>query len=430
MALYRLMLIGGLMLISSVSDCFAQSDKWVGEWGITYQPWPHIPPVEMKLHISSPVKGALYPAKLTLEYSSFFGEYEVLLAKKNDGQLGIGRNKYPIHEEPYGLGAWMMYLNGTLDFQDTDVPTLHLNRMWISNFGIFMQGLYDDELFTNQKVHIRDFLYRDSITLRKISDVPWEHPNTERIVNTDSIYYGVYEPVELTHPNIRMAIQDEERYDRDTITIVHNGNVLVDRIEVGDLTDLSAEIRLDTGENFITFFADNYGDLPPNTASFLMMTERDGQHVFDFTNKANAYATFMVARVRYHGNDIDTLPKKIPKTSSLGRENIPIGEMHVRTEKISLELWDRQIADGDIVSLQVNGAWVLRNEEVKKEKKRIGVTMKPGRNRFIFRAENLGRIPPNTAVLRVLHAEGERIFYLHTDLKRNNVLDIYYLIDE
>jgi len=52
--------------------------------------------------------------------------------------------------------------------------------------------------------------------------------------------------------------------------------------------------------------------------------------------------------------------------------------------------------------------------------------LKRGKNRIVFRAENLGKIPPNTAVLLV-HAGGEqRKFYLSTDFERNNVLDVLF----
>lgn len=415
----------------------------------------------MTLRIAEPTAGMLYPAKLELTYGTFKGEYELLLVKKNNGQLGVGRNKYPLVEEPFGLGPWMMYLNGVLDHQQADAggKKLVLKRLWLDNFGIFMRGLYDNEFYTNTKVFLRDFLYRADIVLQQVNNEPWAHPHTQRIVDTDTIYYGVYDPIKSERNILSLAIQDEERYDRDTVTIVHNGKMLADRLPLEEAMALDS-ITLDAGENYLAFFADNYGDLPPNTANFIIGTGGDdGQlYGFDFSDHSNAYSTVMVARFQYQPKasvtpiisespvpsapDADnqptdttvqtesarTEPASPPNTPvyTKGRRDQRIGQLKVATEQVILELRDEQVEDGDIISLEVNGAIVAQGMEVSRQGRRFGVTLKRGRNRIVFRAENLGRIPPNTAVLLV-HADGEqRKFHLSTDFERNNVLDIFF----
>lgn len=440
----------GLMGLSWTAT--AQS-QWTGTWSMSYKPWPHIPAIDMTLRIAEPAAGMLYPAKLELTYGTFKGEYEVLLVKKNDGQLGIGRNKYPLVEEPFGLGPWMMYLNGVLDHQreDADGEKLVLKRLWLDNFGIFMRGLYDNEFYTNTKVFLRDFLYRADITLRHVDNEAWVHPHTQRMVDTDTIYYGVYDPVKSERNVLSLAIQDEERYDRDTVTVVHNGKILADRLPLEEAMALDS-ITLDSGENYLAFFADNYGDLPPNTANFIIGTGGDGGQLygFDFSDRGNAYSTVMVARFQYQpmpsvprepsvpsisyagdeptGTTHRTEPAPAPNTPvySKGRRNQRIGQLEVGTKRVILELRDEQVEDGDIISLEVNGAIVAQGMEVSRQGKRFGVTLKRGRTRIVFRAENLGRIPPNTAVLLV-HADREqRKFHLSTDFQRNNVLDIFF----
>ncbi len=416
---------------------------WTGTWSMQYKPWPHIPEINMTLQVAEPIMGMLYPARLALAHGGFKGDYELLLVMKNEQQLGIGRNKYPTAEEPFGLGPWMMYLNGVFEHQRLDTgDVMTLKRVWLDHFGIFMHGLYDNEFYTNTKVYLRDFLYRTDITMAKVDDRPWQHPHTQRIVHTDSIYYGVYEPIETTSDWLSVFLQDEERYDRDTVTIVHNGKVLADRLPLEHAMELDS-IQLDTGENYLAFFADNYGDLPPNTANFIVgTTEEKGQlYAFDFRNRSNAYATVMVANIRYKRPEpipeippeisrdtvvSETTPERQPVRYNRGRRDLRVGEWEVRTEKVTLEIWDEQIEDGDIVSLEVNGARVADQVEVSKDGKRIGVSLNPGRNRIVFRAENLGRIPPNTAALRVVSGGEERKFHLSTDFERNNVLDIIF----
>ncbi|GGG94281.1 hypothetical protein GCM10007415_31720 [Parapedobacter pyrenivorans] len=417
---------------------------------MSYKPWPHIPAIDMTLRIAEPTAEMLYPAKLELTYGSFAGEYELLLVKKNDGQLGIGRNKYPLVEEPFGLGPWMMYLNGVLERQqtDTDEESLMLKRLWLDNFGIFMRGLYDNEFYTNTKVFLRDFLYREDMVLARVDDTPWMHPHTQRMIDTDTIYYGVYDPIKSEQKVLSLAIQDEERYDRDTVTIVHNGKMLADRLPLEQAMAL-ASITLDSGENYLAFFADNYGDLPPNTANFIIGTagDRGQQYGFDFSDPSNAYSTVMVARFQYLPKIPQSPVRSIPPTDdepsdttdsnaltparkmpvhTKGRRNQRIGQLKVGTEQVILELRDEQVEDGDIISLEVNGAVIADGMEVSRQGRRFGVSLKRGRNRIVFRAENLGRIPPNTAVLLV-YADGEqRKFHLSTDFERNNVLDIIF----
>jgi len=437
-----------ILLIGFPWTASAQS-VWTGTWSLSYKPWPHIPAIDMTLRIADPTANMLYPAKLELTHGTFNGEYELLLVKKNDGQLGVGRNKYPLVEEPFGLGPWMMYLNGVLERPQTDTTgeRLVLKRLWLDNFGIFMRGLYDNEFYTNTKAFLRDFLYRADIALERVDDKPWEHPHTIRMINTDTIYYGVYDPIKSDRDVLSLTIQDEERYDRDTVSIVHNGKILADRLPLEQAMALDS-ITLDTGENYLAFFADNYGDLPPNTAKFIIGTDGDNGQLygFDFSDRSNAYSTVMVARFQYQPKapittqlPVTPVPDALPRTIdrdepatpgtpvyTKGRRNQRIGQLTVSAEQVMLELRDEQVEDGDVISLEVNGAVVANGMEVTQQGRRFGVTLKRGRNRIVFRAENLGRIPPNTAVLLV-DADGEqRKFHLSTDFERNNVLDVIF----
>lgn len=403
----------------------AQTDKWIGTWEMHYKPWPHIPAIEMELQIAKPVKNMLYPAKLRFSYQGFRGEYELLLVKKNNNELGIGRNKYPLIEQPFGLGPWMMYLNGKLSYR-TGIPSdsLVLQRLWINNFGVFMRGLYDDELYTNQKAFLRNFLYNEEITLSKKDDIAWTDLHISRIVDTDTIFYGVYDPIEVKKPEILLSMQDEERYDRDTVTVVHNGNLLANGLALEQATKLN-EFVLDSGENYIAFFAENYGDIPPNTANFLLTTqgEKGGMYSFNFANKSNAFSTVMVARFQYKPVK-NIIQEDVEETRTAGRRDVRIGTMVVHDEKLTLELWDEQVEDGDIISLYVNGTEVISKVEVRKRMKRFTINLQPGRNRILFFAENLGLIAPNTAALRMRAGNVEKVLHLSTDMQQNNVLEV------
>ncbi|WP_217607554.1 hypothetical protein, partial [Chitinophaga sp. GbtcB8] len=72
----------------------------------------------MQLQIGVPEQGVSYPAKIKLQQGRLTGVDELLLARKNEQQLGMGKGKYPLGEAPLKLGIGLGYLNGTLDFGD------------------------------------------------------------------------------------------------------------------------------------------------------------------------------------------------------------------------------------------------------------------------------------------------------------------------
>ncbi|CAL1521088.1 hypothetical protein [Chitinophaga sp. MM2321] len=410
----------------------APADKWTGTWRMVYKPWPHIPAITMELQIGESSYHMLYPALLKLDYPPFSGVYEVLLARKNDQQLGIGRGKYPIKETPFKLRSWMLYLNGTFDYGkgSNAMPVLNLHRMWINAFGLFMHGLYaDDEIFVNTKVALRDFLYRDSIQLKKINNKPWNDPHTRRILHPeeDSIYFGIYEKIMVKDSIAHITIIDKDQLDRDTVTLVHNGQVLMNSMEINAQTR-EQQIRLDTGMNIFSFFADNYGGLPPNTGDMRVNID-SGKYSFDFSDGPNAFATFLVAQFyREPGITVppplqDTLQRTAKATT---RQDEWVTSLVVKQANITLELWDGQTEDGDSISLRLNDTWIASGFAVKKKVQQINVTLQRGENRLLFMADNLGSIPPNTAVLRIRFGEDAKTVELNTDLKRNNMIRIVY----
>ncbi|MGV3761015.1 hypothetical protein [Parapedobacter sp.] len=426
--------LGTIWLVAFVVSVNAQqSDKWSGIWEMQYQPWPHIPPIHMELQLARPVADMLYPARLSLTYGDFTGVYKFLLVKKNEHQLGVGRNKVPVNEQPFALGPWMMYLNGTLDYRPTGTGAqLSLSRHWIDRMGIFMSGLYDNEVYTNTKTYIRNFLYREDILLRQTDTAPQQFPLQDQLIYSDSIFYGIYDPIPTDTSALEFSVHDEEHYDQDTVTIVQNGRVLIDGLPIEQAVKLD-QLTLDTGENYIAFFAENYGTLPPNTANFIIGTTGNDAQLFsfDFSHRANAYATVIVARFQYKPPtgppETQTRPKPTTAHGSVhasGRRDVQIGKWRIATQKIELEIWDDQVEDGDVISIEVNDALVVGQEAVTKKTKRFGITLKPGNNHIVFSARNLGKIPPNTAALSIIADGQKKTFRLNTDFERNNVLDI------
>lgn len=444
-----------IVLCCCIVTAYGQTDKWVGTWSMEYKPWPTTGGIKLQLQIGKPERNMLYPAQLKVIYSPFSGTYEVLLAKKNDNQLGIGRGKYPVEETPFHLGAWMLYLNGTLNYQAKGEPELALQRMWIDSHQLYMQGLYsDDEMYAYMKDLLRELLSQRDIVLKKKNNTPWQHKDTHRILHPegDSIYFGIYDKVDVYDSIVPLSIRDEDAIDRDTVTLLHNGKQLLNRSFISE-TGTILQLPLDTGINIVTLFADNYGRLPPNTGAFKVKTTT-GTYMFDFTDRSNGYATFLVAQ-------LNRLPRQPVKDSAANTTDIRhiqgrdpgypvkdsirpsllkpvddkrITERHtnllekitVQQADVTLELWDDAAEDGDSISIRMNGLEVVTGFPVKRQRQQLKVTLQEGENRLIMLADNLGSIPPNTAVMRIAAGALKKYVTIKTDLKQNNMLLIIY----
>lgn len=403
-----------ILLITVLGCCSAsaQTDQWTGIWKMTWKRVGYTD-INFQLHIGKAEQGVLYPAVITITQGKFTGMYELMLARKNETQLGIGRGKYPIQQTPFSLGIWLWYFNGNLEMKNNSIK---LNRMFIDKADFWMRGLYDeDEIWVHSKVMLRDFLYREAITLTKTGNRSLPDSSIQRILHPEisKIYLGKYDKQESKNSTITIRLGDNEKYDKDTVTLLQNGRAIFTREQIND-NNRTQELKLDTGRNLLVLFADNYGNLQPNTGS-LRATIDSQDHEFSFSNRSNAYATFLVADI-YHSPS-----KKVPVADTPStRSTTSIAMLTINTTDIVLELRDTEIQDGDSISLRVNGKWIARGFPVKKAVQEIPVKLKKGENRLLFVADNLGSIPPNTAELRIRYGSQTKTLTLSTDLARDN----------
>ena len=101
----------------------------------------------------------------------------------------------------------------------------------------------------------------------------------------------------------------------------------------------------------------------------------------------------------------------------------------VSKPEFDIEIWDRSVVDGDSISLNLNGKWILEEYEVVKTKLRIHVKVdvNASNNYLILYALNLGEISPNTAAVAVLIDGKEYKLTLTSDLKKSGALNFSYL---
>jgi hypothetical protein len=115
----------------------------------------------------------------------------------------------------------------------------------------------------------------------------------------------------------------------------------------------------------------------------------------------------------------DSIPKVIE-----GREITVTHKVAVTKKTITIKVWDHQKVDGDRISLNLNGRWVLINYTLQKQQKVIEVELNEGTNIFVLHALNLGKYEPNTAAIIIDDGNKENKVILESTMKTSGTIEI------
>lgn len=96
--------------------------------------------------------------------------------------------------------------------------------------------------------------------------------------------------------------------------------------------------------------------------------------------------------------------------------------LNVSGEKVTIIVWDDGTVDGDIISLNLNGDWILNEYTLTAEKQEINITLKPGDNKLVLYTESEGRHKPCTAAIKVVDNKIVQWVVLKSDLKKSSCL--------
>ncbi len=119
-------------------------------------------------------------------------------------------------------------------------------------------------------------------------------------------------------------------------------------------------------------------------------------------------------------------PKKIILSDTVieKRENKLIYKIETNTEKTEICIFDNGIIDGDSISVYINNMPVITNSTLSQKPICFPVSFQEGTetNRVLIKAENLGKIPPNTGL--VVFELGKKRYELpvSADLKQNALI--------
>lgn len=124
-----------------------------------------------------------------------------------------------------------------------------------------------------------------------------------------------------------------------------------------------------------------------------------------------------------------TLREFVPEPENIEVENVHVYDanaIQVTERKLKVKVWDHNTIDGDIVSLKWGDQWVLTDYMLTAEPHEINLTLHGFENSLTLYANNVGQVPPNTAMISV--SDGVNYFKqeLNADLKTSEALVIQY----
>jgi hypothetical protein len=102
------------------------------------------------------------------------------------------------------------------------------------------------------------------------------------------------------------------------------------------------------------------------------------------------------------------------------RENKIFETITLEAETIEVSLFDNAEIDGDIITLLFNGEVVLSKQTLSDKPITVKLKMVSGKENILtMYADNQGRIPPNTAIMRIKNEETYHKILLSADDKNN-----------
>jgi len=108
------------------------------------------------------------------------------------------------------------------------------------------------------------------------------------------------------------------------------------------------------------------------------------------------------------------------------RENVIVNEIEVASDSLKLSIYDNGEIDGDIISLFYNGQLVINNQKLTHKSIKIDLTLDSTKvdNEISMFAENLGLIPPNTALVVIDDGQKKYELRVSSSLEKNATIRI------
>ena len=110
----------------------------------------------------------------------------------------------------------------------------------------------------------------------------------------------------------------------------------------------------------------------------------------------------------------------------ISRKKVITHEVEVESDSIRVDVYDNGEIDGDIISLFYNDKLILNNQKLTHKSIRVNMVLDPANssNEISMFAENLGLIPPNTALMVIFDGKNKFEVPVSSSLERNATISI------
>lgn len=128
--------------------------------------------------------------------------------------------------------------------------------------------------------------------------------------------------------------------------------------------------------------------------------------------------------------EVTVIPRKVinyvTEREFTTRENVVVNEIEVESDSIRVDVYDNGEIDGDIISLFYNKMLILYNQKLTHRSVKIDLRVDSTQayNEISMFAENLGLIPPNTALMVIHDGKTKYEIRLSSSLEKNATIRI------
>ncbi len=115
----------------------------------------------------------------------------------------------------------------------------------------------------------------------------------------------------------------------------------------------------------------------------------------------------------------ETLPLYLKNRNVILKDSI-----QVKNRAITISIWDDSQIDNDVISIKLNDEWIVKYLEAKAERISFKYMLTKPENFIILRADNIGKIPPNTTAVEIDDGLTKKIIVLNSDLGMSEAIKI------
>lgn len=225
-----------------------------------------------------------------------YQQKSIKLATLVDGEIDkTDRNALGINQRQKGI--WVL--------QATNMPAILIETGFITN--------YDDERYLNSDKGQHELaesitravkLYKEQFENNKISTVTSvEEKKEEKKILEEAVAVkyndrskNILKKIALDQTNFKVDLYDDGDIDGDIVSVYYNGKLIVDNKKLTD-KPLTLNLTTETGkvENELLIYAENEGDIPPNTA-LMIVTEGNNRTEVRVTADTKKNAVIIISK--------------------------------------------------------------------------------------------------------------------------------------